>query len=158
MRKFLIILSICLGSLSCKYSDKRAVIATADSSKMGEKDASGKDGLKATKSLETAYAGLSCDSLMILLIKSSSIDEEALKLRAGIDSIKKGVVYITFTKVNPENNTDHNMYYLDVDLKKRELIQDTDSSNLLKFNKVILDCIIKRGCYGEDVNYVKEAP
>jgi len=120
------------------------------------------DSLKTSDSLakhntlgdDEAYAKLSCDSLMILLIKSTPIDKLTLSDRAGIDSIKNKVVYLSFSHLNKENNTQHSMYYLEVDLKKKELRHMTEKSEELTFDKKLLAYIIEKKCYESDADYI----
>jgi len=103
---------------------------------------------------DEAYSKLSCDSLMILLIKSTPIDQLILSDRPGIDSIKDKVVYLSFSHLNKENNTQHNVYYLEVDLKKKELRHVTEKPEELTFDKGLLEYIIEKKCYESDADNV----
>ena len=154
-----ILILICLG---CKYSNKNieAISVQNDSSKKGNGKVNIKSDTKLApkvsqdNSSNPNQSKLTCDSLLILLIKSSSIDKTALSERAVIDSIKKRVIYLTFSHINKENSTEHNLYYLEVDLNKRELREIAEQSELLNFDRRLLTRIIDQKCYDIDADYV----
>lgn len=149
-----IILSTYFG---CKSPNNNAMKTLTHSAIQDtSKNVYGKSVASVNAGSEKDWEKLTCDSLMILLIKSSSIDRLALKERIGIDSVKNKVVYLTFSHINKENGTEHNSYYVDVDLGKREIRQVTENTNFLKFNKQLLDYLIKKQCYFKDVNYVTD--
>ena len=149
-----IILSTYLG---CKRPNNNTVRTASDKVVQDtQKDSVEKNESSVNQESQKKRKNISCDSLMILLIKSSSIDRLALKERIGIDSIKNKVVYLTFSHINKENGTEHNSFYVDVDLNKGEVRQVTEQIEFLKFNKELLNCLIKRQCYFKDANYVTE--
>jgi len=102
------------------------------------------------------YSKLTCDSLLLLLIKSSSIEKIYLSERIGIDSVKGKIVYLTFSHINKENGTDHVSYSLHIDLNKRQLINFDENPHLLNFNAQLLNYIIERKCYFNDVDNVTD--
>ncbi|OCX50804.1 hypothetical protein BEL04_18925 [Mucilaginibacter sp. PPCGB 2223] len=95
-----------------------------------------------------AYVKLSCDSLMILLLRSAPIDKQALAVRPEIDSVKNKIVYLSFTKPNKITNTPG--YAVQVDFGKKEVRHTTPNPEQLTFNKPLLDYIIERHCYESD--------
>jgi hypothetical protein len=153
-----ILLLMCLG---CKYSNKNITASAAqnDSSKKVYNKIPSTDpklALKVKKSdaVSADYGKLTCDSLMILLIKSSSIDKRALKFRFGIDSIKRKVVYLSFSFIDHYNGSTRNGYFLQVDLNKKLMIGSPEEVSSLTFDSKIMNYLIEKKCYNSDADYV----
>jgi hypothetical protein len=154
-----ILLLMCLG---CKYSNKNITASAAQndsSQKVYNKDTlktNPKLALKVKKSdaVNPDYGKLTCDSLMILLIKSSSIDKRALKYRVGIDSIKRKVVYLSFSFIDHDNGSTRNGYFLQVDLNKKLMIGSPEEVSSLTFDSKIMNYLIEKKCYNIDADYV----
>ena len=99
-----------------------------------------------------AYVKLSCDSLMMMLLRSAPIDKQVLASRPEIDSVKNKIVYLSFTKPNKITNTPG--YAVQVDLGKKEVRHTTPNPEQLTFDKHLLDYIIERKCYESDTTNV----
>jgi hypothetical protein len=151
-----ILLLICFG---CKYSNSNIPAKKDMPRGTNNKDTVARDAKSVSlvnrhNSVNLDYNKLTCDSLMILLINSSSIDKRVLKYRAGIDSIKNKIVYLSFSFIDKENGSSRNGYFLQVDLNKKQLIGSPDEVSSLAFDNKIMDCLVDRKCYNGDVDYV----
>ncbi|PTQ99739.1 hypothetical protein C8P68_102569 [Mucilaginibacter yixingensis] len=154
-----ILLLMCLG---CRYSNKN--ITTSALQEDSFKKIYNKDTLKTDQNLALRvkksdavnldYGKLTCDSLMILLIKSSSIDKRALKYRVGIDSIKSKIVYLSFSFIDHDNGSTRNGYFLQVDLNKKLMTGGPEEVSSLTFDSKIMNYLIDKKCYNSDADYV----
>ncbi|PWK78810.1 hypothetical protein LX99_01263 [Mucilaginibacter oryzae] len=155
-----ILLLVCLG---CNYSNKNVTASSASQNDSSQR-VYNKDTLqtnvkltptaKKNELVNADYGKLTCDSLMILLIKSSSIDKRTLKYRVGIDSIKSKVIYLSFSFIDPENGSSRNGYFLEVDLNKKQMIGSPDAVSSLTFDNRIMNYLIDKKCYDTDADYV----
>ena len=103
-----------------------------------------------TTNIDKEYKNLSCDELIVLLIKNSSFDPEMKKLKfsARVDQINNGVIKIELTIKNTERGDDVPLSWIDLDQNKKELKDVTvDPNNPIKlrfdsilFHKVIEHC------------------
>jgi hypothetical protein len=100
-----------------------------------------------------SYEKLSCNQLMVSLIKTSSIDKNLLLLSDDerIDSIKNSTIYMTMYHKNNENGS-RSIGYLTFNIEKRELgvlDLDADTMKRLVVNPKLLELIVRKDCYRE---------
>jgi hypothetical protein len=106
-----------------------------------------------TKDLAKKSSVDSCHELLLLLIKTSSIDSEIKKLKIDIliDNVVNGIVKIELTTKNEERNENVALSWLELDFNKKELRDitiDPDKPIQLKyevnlFKKVVANCRLK---------------
>ncbi|MDN5285359.1 MAG: hypothetical protein JWR38_1633 [Mucilaginibacter sp.] len=155
MIKKLILISIFFSYISCKSPVKNVsttAIIQKDSVKELIPDTNRKAAIK-----KDDKSKLTCDSLLILLIKTSSIDQKILAVgeKMSIDSVKNKVISINISHANEETGDSHTLDYLELDLNKLELWDVIpDEPKPLTFDHQLLNYILKKQCYLNDVDYV----
>ncbi|HLY70087.1 MAG TPA: hypothetical protein VKR53_10200 [Puia sp.] len=94
------------------------------------------------------YENLTCDELIVLLIKKSSFDPamKKMKFNARVDRIEGNIISIELTTKNEERNDDVPLSWIDLDKSKKELRDvtlDPDNPIKLKYDSALFSQVLK---------------
>jgi hypothetical protein len=134
---------------SGKIDEKASGNGTTSSTKSNLQDSYGKTSFKSeTQVFDTGGRNLSCNDLIILLIKKSSFDPELKKLnfKVWIDHVENGIMSIELTLKNKERNDDVPLSWINLDKNKMELLDitvDIDNPKKLRYDSTLFKKIIK---------------
>jgi hypothetical protein len=97
---------------------------------------------------DNQYNNLTCDELIVLLIKKSNFDPamKKMKFNARVDRIDGRIISIELTTKNEERNDDVPLSWIDLDKTKKELRDvtvDPDNPINLKYDSVLFNKVLQ---------------